>query len=85
VCIQTIFGANSSLYTGVGGVFCGRSEMILPLGIGNLQKEERYKTMIYMVRVIFDIAYRYANMDFIFGSSLKAYKLPLVLISYNIQ
>jgi hypothetical protein len=29
-------------YTGVGGVMCGRSEMIMPLGIGNLQKGERY-------------------------------------------
>ena len=28
-------------YTGVGGVMCGRSEMIMPLGIGNLQKGER--------------------------------------------
>jgi len=29
-------------YMGVGGVMCGRSEMIMPLGIGNLQKGERY-------------------------------------------
>ena len=28
-------------YMGVGGVMCGRSEMIMPLGIGNLQKGER--------------------------------------------
>lgn len=28
-------------YTGVGGVMCGRSEMIMPLGIGNLQKGEK--------------------------------------------
>jgi hypothetical protein len=28
-------------HTGVGGVFCGRSEMFLPLGVGNLQKGER--------------------------------------------
>ena len=28
-------------YTGVGGVMCGRSEMIMPLGVGNLQKGER--------------------------------------------
>ena len=27
-------------YTGVGGVMCGRLEMIMPLGIGNLQKGE---------------------------------------------
>ena len=29
-------------YMGVGGVMCGRSEMIMPLGIGNLQKGENY-------------------------------------------
>ncbi|KAJ3500706.1 hypothetical protein NLJ89_g9679 [Agrocybe chaxingu] len=29
-------------YTGVGGAFCGRSEMVLPLAIGNLQKGERF-------------------------------------------
>ena len=28
-------------YTGVGGVMCGRSEMIMPLRVGNLQKGER--------------------------------------------
>lgn len=28
-------------YTGVGGLFCGRSEMVLPVGVGNLQKGER--------------------------------------------
>ncbi|PPQ77567.1 hypothetical protein CVT26_006159 [Gymnopilus dilepis] len=34
--------------TGVGGVFCGRSEMVLPLGLGNLQKGERYANMDYV-------------------------------------
>ncbi len=29
-------------YTGVGGVFCGRGEMFMPNGVGNLQKGERY-------------------------------------------
>lgn len=29
-------------YTGVGAVVCGRSEMILPQGVGNLHKGERY-------------------------------------------
>ncbi|KAF8190121.1 hypothetical protein BJ912DRAFT_850355, partial [Pholiota molesta] len=35
-------------YTGVGGAFCGRGEMILPNGIGNLQKGERYVNMDYI-------------------------------------
>ncbi|KJA13561.1 hypothetical protein HYPSUDRAFT_151472 [Hypholoma sublateritium FD-334 SS-4] len=35
-------------YTGVCGVMCGRSEMVLPNSIGNLQKGERYANMDYM-------------------------------------
>ncbi|KAJ3501460.1 hypothetical protein NLJ89_g9327 [Agrocybe chaxingu] len=35
-------------YTGVAGAFCGRSEMVLPLAIGNLQKGERYANMDYV-------------------------------------
>ncbi|KAF9472049.1 hypothetical protein BDN70DRAFT_819206, partial [Pholiota conissans] len=35
-------------YTGVGGAFCGRGEMILPNGVGNLQKGERYANMDYI-------------------------------------
>ncbi|KAJ3503439.1 hypothetical protein NLJ89_g8431 [Agrocybe chaxingu] len=35
-------------YTGVAGAFCGRSEMVLPMAIGNLQKGERYANMDYV-------------------------------------
>ncbi|PPQ76759.1 hypothetical protein CVT24_012280 [Panaeolus cyanescens] len=35
-------------YTGVGGAFCARSDMVLPLGIGNLHKGERYVNMDYV-------------------------------------
>ncbi|KAF9540711.1 hypothetical protein CPC08DRAFT_650802 [Agrocybe pediades] len=35
-------------YTGVGAAVCGRSEMILPSGVGNLQKGERYANMDYI-------------------------------------
>ncbi|KAJ3503690.1 hypothetical protein NLJ89_g8322 [Agrocybe chaxingu] len=34
-------------YTGVSMVSCGRSEMILPSAVGNLQKGERYANMDY--------------------------------------
>ncbi|PPQ83667.1 hypothetical protein CVT26_000898 [Gymnopilus dilepis] len=54
--------------TGQGGAFCGRSEMILPLAMGNLQKGERY-----------------ANMDYVFASSIRDCKLPRILISYDIS
>ncbi|PPQ86897.1 hypothetical protein CVT25_012538 [Psilocybe cyanescens] len=35
-------------YTGVGAVVCSRSEMIFPVGVGNLQKGERYSNMDYI-------------------------------------
>ncbi|KAF9471524.1 hypothetical protein BDN70DRAFT_819891, partial [Pholiota conissans] len=35
--------------TGVGRAFCGRGEMILPNGIGNLQKGKRYANMDYIL------------------------------------
>ncbi|CAA7268125.1 unnamed protein product [Cyclocybe aegerita] len=35
-------------YTRVGGAFCGRSEMILPQGVGNLQKGEHYANMDFI-------------------------------------
>ncbi|PPR05446.1 hypothetical protein CVT24_007945, partial [Panaeolus cyanescens] len=35
-------------YTGVGAVICARSEMVLPLGVGNLQKGERFCNMDYI-------------------------------------
>ncbi|PPR05742.1 hypothetical protein CVT26_008495 [Gymnopilus dilepis] len=34
-------------YTGVSGVSCGRSEMLLPCSVGNLQKGEKYCCMDY--------------------------------------
>ncbi|KDR65407.1 hypothetical protein GALMADRAFT_148720 [Galerina marginata CBS 339.88] len=39
-------------YTGVGLGACGRSEMILPLGVGNLQKGERYANMDYIFAMV---------------------------------
>lgn len=33
-------------YTGVCGVMCGRSKMVLPNSIGNLQKGERYDAVL---------------------------------------
>ncbi|PPR04026.1 hypothetical protein CVT26_001447 [Gymnopilus dilepis] len=63
-------------YTGVGAAVCGRSEMILPSGVGNLQKGER--------QVFIHHQARYANMDFIFGSVLQYIMVLLVLISYDV-
>ncbi|PPQ79259.1 hypothetical protein CVT24_007540 [Panaeolus cyanescens] len=55
-------------YTGVAGVFCGRSEMLLPLGMGNLQKGERYSNMDYVFA----------------SAMKEYQDLPVVLISYDI-
>lgn len=38
----TTRNAKGLRYTGVGGGMCGRSEMIMPNGVGNLHKGERY-------------------------------------------
>ncbi|KAF8870835.1 hypothetical protein CPB84DRAFT_1692745 [Gymnopilus junonius] len=50
---QALAKANSKFsvglrYTGVGAVVCGRSEMIFPSGVGNLQKGECYANMDYI-------------------------------------
>ncbi|PPQ76365.1 hypothetical protein CVT24_008805 [Panaeolus cyanescens] len=55
-------------YTGVGGVFCGRSEMILPQGIGNLHKGERYSNMDYIFA----------------SATKELLSLSIILISYDI-
>jgi len=69
-------------YMGVGGVFCGRSEMILPVGVGNLQKGEQSVSFLFCCTLI-DCS-RYANMDYIFASALRNTMLLLVLVSYDI-
>ncbi|KAF8907258.1 hypothetical protein CPB84DRAFT_1744643 [Gymnopilus junonius] len=50
---QALAKANSKFsvglrYTGVSAVVCGHSEMIFPLGVGNLQKGECYANMDYI-------------------------------------
>ncbi|PPQ82484.1 hypothetical protein CVT26_012847 [Gymnopilus dilepis] len=50
---QALAKANSKFsvglrYTGTNATVCGRSEMIFPLGVGNLHKGERYSNMDYI-------------------------------------
>ncbi|PPQ97896.1 hypothetical protein CVT26_013070 [Gymnopilus dilepis] len=50
---QALAKANSKYsvglrYTGTNATVCGRSEMIFPLGVGNLHKGERYANMDYI-------------------------------------
>ncbi|PPR05635.1 hypothetical protein CVT24_002863 [Panaeolus cyanescens] len=61
-------------YTGVGGVFCGRSEMVFPNGIGNLQKGERYSNMDYI----------FASAIQEFSNAQLFVPLLHILISYDI-
>ncbi|PPQ99597.1 hypothetical protein CVT26_009183 [Gymnopilus dilepis] len=66
-------------YTGVGGVFCGRSEMVLPQGVGNLQKGERYSNMDY----VFAAAIRNYT-TYVFTYALSRLALLLVIVSYDV-
>lgn len=63
---------------------CGRSEMIMPLGVGNLQKGERCVRLVYPFLLLTNGDLRYANMDYIFGSALRFVFISLLLISYDI-
>ncbi|KAL0567412.1 hypothetical protein V5O48_014573 [Marasmius crinis-equi] len=40
---------NGLRYTGVGATVCGRSEMVLPNGVANLEKGERYSNSDFML------------------------------------
>ena len=76
-------------YTGVGGVMCGRSEMIMPLGIGNLQKGKRCVFTETHVALRTNVLPRYCNMDCIFALVIYTYiqyfcAIALILISYDI-
>lgn len=59
--------------------------MILPLGVGNLQKGERYIPISVNWFEECWIWCRYPNMDYIFGSTLQFIMVNLVLTSYNIM
>jgi hypothetical protein len=72
-------------YTGVGGVMCGRSEMIMPTGVRNLQKGERYvRKHEERNRILADVQCRFANMDYLAASVMRLFALLLILLSYDI-
>ena len=70
-------------YTSVGGIMCGRSEMIMPIGVGNLQKGEKYNFKKDNQNSI-DIRRRYANMDYLAASVIQLFMVLIILISYDI-
>lgn len=63
---------------------CGRSEMILPNGVGNLQKGERCAPHRRLLCIKGSMLCRYSNMDYIFASAVKALQLLILAISYDI-
>lgn len=66
---------------------CGRSEMVLPNAMGNLQKGERSVAHTLKLQCLFAhlaLLSRYANMDFIFAFAVRATQLLMIAISYDI-
>ena len=71
--------------TGVGASVCARQGCIRPLGLGDLQKGERY-ALFNSVNSLFHrpLPSSYCNMDYVIFSSIKSCGLRGVLISYDI-
>src|SRR6516164_9255468 len=73
-------------YTSVGAVSCGRSEMILPNAVGNLQKGEQYIYLCLYDEFITDFRLaRYSNMDYIFGAAIQRTQVKNIDVSYDIS
>lgn len=71
-------------YTGVAAVVCGRSEMLLPNAVGNLQKGERLVVNLFKKAIRLTGPARYANVDYVFASALRSAHLLVIAISYDI-
>ena len=71
--------------TGVVMCCCARHGLVLPRGIGDLQKGERY--VILRISSVHPCSYtctRYANTDYVVASALSTTNVMEVLISYDI-
>ncbi len=58
--------------------------MILPNAMVSLQKGERRVLLDVLSDIFSNLSVRYANMDYVFASAIKATELALVAISYDI-
>ena len=56
--------------TGIGACIDGRHEFMLPNGVGDLQKGERYDPASKYMFEELRTQYRYVNMDYLFASSM---------------
>jgi hypothetical protein len=69
--------------TGMAAVSCARHQLFRPLGMGNLQKGERY-VKFCLIQVLLMDHFRYCNMDYLFTSSIQGAGLRLITISYDV-
>jgi hypothetical protein len=71
--------------SGIGTVNCGWHNMKRPLGVGDLQKEERQVEFAGMTTSPADVwSHRYINMDYMFFMSLAHSPLLQPYVLYNI-
>ncbi|KAJ7179732.1 hypothetical protein C8R46DRAFT_1160195 [Mycena filopes] len=70
--------------SGVGGCVCARHECMLPNGLGDLQKGERYIRVSSLSCCSAEPSSRYANMDYILMSAIAAMAILALTISYDI-
>lgn len=70
----------------MGAVVCARHEFWLALGIGDLQKGERYVYLVLSTpsKSSGSCIGRYINMDYIFVCAMKEYLVVNKLVSYDI-
>lgn len=71
--------------TGIAAVSCARHQMFRPLGMGDLQKGERYvPTQCKPHSHTDSIFTSQCNMDYLFTSSIKGAGVQLLTISYDV-
>lgn len=67
--------------TGMAAVSCARHQLFRPLGVGDLQKGERYVGILFVESLFVDKAFcRQCNMDYLFASSVAGVGLRLLTI-----
>jgi hypothetical protein len=70
--------------TGMAAVSCARHQLFRPLGMGDLQKGERYVNFPASDTSPIDGSFRYCNMDYLFTSSIQGAGLQLITVSYDV-
>jgi hypothetical protein len=76
--------SNGLWATGVGLCLCAHHDFVRPVGIGDLQKSEQQVISLFYTLVELMLSNRYANMDYIFFSTITPLVLLSVVIFYSI-